>query len=103
MIKFNQATFIGIISFLTGILELVLLVNLFPQTGLSRIVYIPFWIIVCLLFSIWLTKKNKTLRKTIISLIIFHLIFFHLMLWSWPQSAAIQKNLINEFYGNIYR
>jgi hypothetical protein len=103
MIKFNQTIFIDIISLLVVILELVLLVNIFPQTGLSRIIYIPFWIIVCFLISIWLTKKNNTIRKKIISLIIFHLILFHLMLWSWPQSSAIQKNLINEFYGNIYR
>ena len=47
MIKFNQTIFIDIISLLVVILELVLLVNIFPQTGLSRIIYIPFWIIVC--------------------------------------------------------
>ena len=88
---------------LVGILEVVLLVNMFPKTGLSRIIYIPFWIILFLIISIWLTKKSNTLKKTIMSLIIVHLILFHIMLWSWPQSAAIKKNLVEEFYGKVYK
>ena len=88
---------------LVGILEVVLLVNMFPKTGLSRIIYIPFWIILFLLITIWLTKKSNTLKKTIMSLIIVHLILFHIMLWSWPQSAAINKNLVEEFYGKVYK
>ena len=101
MINLNQRILLVAISILAGILELVLLVNIFPQTGMGRIIYIPFWIIVNLSISIWLTKKNKTLKKTIMSLIITHLILFQIMLWSWPQSAAIQKNLVEEFYGKV--
>jgi hypothetical protein len=98
MMKNNQSILLITISILVGILELVLLVNVFPQTGMGRIIYIPFWIILYILISIWLTKKSKTLKKSIINLVIFHLILFHIMLWSWPQSAAIQKNLVEEFY-----
>ncbi len=98
MIKFNQRILLIILSILVCILELTLLVNLFPQTGLSRIVYIPFWIIIVFFITLSLTKNKKTLKKVLINLIVMHLILFHLMIWSWPQSSAIQKNLAKEFY-----
>lgn len=98
MIKLNQRILLIILSLLVCILELTLLVNLFPQTGLSRIVYIPFWIIILFFITLWLTKDKKPLKKALINLILFHLIFFHIIMWSWPQSAAIQKNLVKEFY-----
>lgn len=101
MIKHNQKTLLLFTSVILGILEIMLFVNIFPQTGLARVLYIPFYIIVCLLISMRLIKKKHTLKKTIIILIVFHLIFFHFILWSWPQSATIQKNLVNEFYKNI--
>jgi hypothetical protein len=86
-----------IISFL----EILVLIKLFPQTGLSRILYIPIWIIIFLFVSLWLTKKSDSLKKIVLKMIIVHIILFHIMLWSWPQSAAIKKNLIPEFYGKI--
>ncbi len=98
MMKFNQRILLIILSILVCILELTLLVNLFPQTGLSRIVYIPFWIIIVFFITLSLTKSKKTLKKVLINLIVIHLILFHLMIWSWPQSSAIQKNLVKEFY-----
>lgn len=36
-----------------------------PQTGLSRIAYIPFWIIIFSLISILFAKQNKPLSATI--------------------------------------
>jgi hypothetical protein len=101
MIKFNQRILLIILSIFVCILELTLLVNLFPQTGLSRIVYIPFWIIIVFFITLWLTKNKKTLKKVLINLIVMHLILFHLMIWSWPQSSAIQKNLVKEFYQKV--
>ena len=101
MIKFNQRILLIILSILVCILELTLLVNLFPQTGLSRIVYIPFWIIILFFITLWLTKNKKPLKKILINLTIAHLILFHLMIWSWPQSSAIQKNLVKEFYQKV--
>jgi hypothetical protein len=98
MIKFNQRILLIILSIFVCILELTLLVNLFPQTGLSRIVYIPFWIIIVFFIALLLTKNKKSLKKVLINLIVAHLILFHLMIWSWPQSSAIQKNLVKEFY-----
>ena len=82
-------------------LEMLLLIKVFPQTGLSRILYIPFWIIIYFLVSIWLTKKSTTLNKIVVRMILVHIILFHIMLWSWPQSAAIKKNLITELYEKI--
>jgi hypothetical protein len=101
MIKLNRRILLVVTSLIAVILELVLLLNIFPQTGMGRIILIPFWIIVNLLISIWLSKKNKTLKRTILSLIIIHVILFHIMLWSWPQSAALEKNLVEEFYGKV--
>lgn len=103
MIKFNQRIFLIGISVLACVLELILLVNVFPQTGLGRIVYIPFWIIIFFFVSILFTKNKRPLKKVIFSLTIVHLILFHIMLWSWPQSAAIKKNLVEEFYGKVYK
>ena len=98
MINHKQKTLLIILSLLASILELVLLVNLFPQTGLSRIVYIPFWIIILFCITLWLTKGEKSFKKTIINLIIVHIILFHIIMWSWPQSSAIKQNLVKEFY-----
>jgi len=98
MIKFNQRILLIILSIFVCILELTLLVNLFPQTGLSRIVYIPFWIIIVFFITEKKKKNKKTLKKVLINLIVVHLILFHLMIWSWPQSSAIQKNLVKQFY-----
>ena len=101
--KYKQRILLIAISILVGILELVLLINVFPQTGMERIIYIPFWIISYLSISIWSTKKSKTLKKSLVNLVIIHLILFHIMLWSWPQAAAIQKNLVKELYGKVYK
>ena len=101
MIKLNQRILLVVISLIAVILELGLLLNIFPQTGMGRIIYIPFWIILHFLIAMWMTKKRKTLKKAIINLAIVHLILFHIMLWNWPQSAAIQKNLVEEFYGKF--
>ena len=102
IMKNTQRVFLIVFSLVACVLELILLVNIFPKTGLGRIIYIPLWIIIFLFISIWLTKGNKPLKKTLINLIIAHLIFFHIMVWNWPQSAAIQGNLVKEFYGKVY-
>ena len=101
MIKLKQRILLIVLSILVCVLELTLLINLFPQTGLSRIVYIPFWIIIIFLITLSLTKNKKTFKKILINLVLTHLIVFHLMLWSWPQSSAKHKNLVVEFYQKV--
>ncbi len=101
MIRINPKIFLITISIIISFLEIFLLIKLFPQTGLSRILYIPIWIIIFLFVSLWLTKKSDSLKKNVLKMIIVHIVLFHIMLWSWPQSAAIKKNLIAEFYGKI--
>lgn len=89
------------ISILIGISEMILLINLFPQTGLSRIVFIPFLITMNLILTLGLNiiLKSYSLKIKTISFALIQIGFFHFCLWLWPQSAAIQKNLITEFYG----
>lgn len=101
MIKLKQRILLIVLSILVCVLELTLLINLFPQTGLSRIVYIPFWIIIIFLITLSLTKNKKMFKKVLTNLVISHLIVFHLMLWSWPQSSAKHKNLVEEFYQKV--
>ena len=48
-----------IISLSICIGEIFLLIHLFPQTGLARIVYIPFYIILMILLTIILFRKIK--------------------------------------------
>ena len=63
--------------FLIG--EIFLLIHLFPQTGLARIVYIPFYIILMILLTIILFRKikDKELKKQIIYWIIFHFLILN--------------------------
>ena len=88
------------IALILCITELSLLVFLFPQTGLSRIFYIPFWIFIYIVIALLINSKIAKVRgKEVLLLnVIFHIIAFHIMLYSWPQSAALTKNLIVEFY-----
>ena len=103
MSKTNPKIILIVISIIICITELVLLINIFPQTGLARIIYVPFWIITYLFGSIWLSRitKSKSWKNILIIWFLIHIIIFHIMLLSWPQSSAIQKNLIVEFYSKI--
>jgi uncharacterized membrane protein YoaT (DUF817 family) len=94
-----------IIAIILCIAKLSLLVYLFPQTGLSRIFYIPLWIFVYTIIAILLSRQNldRSGKKVLFTNVIFHVLTFHIMLYSWPQSAAIRKNLIFEFYTMFWK
>lgn len=99
--KFSRKLLLFVsIALILCITELSLLVFLFPQTGLSRIFYIPFWIFIYMVIALLINSKIAKMRgKEVLLLnVIFHIIAFHIMLYSWPQSAALTKNLIVEFY-----
>jgi hypothetical protein len=89
-----------IVSVITCILEMYLLVVLFPQTGLARIVFIPMNVTIMIITVVIIIKVSgqKTLKLFIWNMAIMHLVLFHLYLLIWPQSAAIHRNLISEFY-----
>jgi Na+/melibiose symporter-like transporter len=89
-----------VIALFIVISEMCLLVSIFPQTGLARILFIPFWIVVSPTFAFFVNRKNheKSLNEILFLNLIFHILFFHLLLYSWPQSSAIKKNLVVEFY-----
>jgi hypothetical protein len=43
--------------------EILLLIDLFPQTGLARMLYVPFYIILMISLTIILFRKIKTKEK----------------------------------------
>ncbi len=92
-----------IISLSICIGEIFLLIHLFPQTGLARIVYIPFYIILMILLTIILFRKikDKELKKQIIYWIIFHFLIFNFIIWSWPDDGK-RVNIIGKFYDNLF-
>ena len=92
-----------IISLSICIGEIFLLIHLFPQTGLERIVYIPFYIILMILLTIILFRKikDKELKKQIIYWIIFHFLIFNFIIWSWPDDGK-RVNIIGKFYDNLF-
>ena len=98
--KFSRKLLLVSIALILCIAELSLLVFLFPQTGLSRIFYIPFWIFIYTVIALLINSNIAKMsgKEVLLLNVIFHIIAFHIMLYSWPQSAAITKNLIVEFY-----
>ena len=82
--------------------EILLLIDLFPQTGLARILYVPFYIILMISLTIILFRKikNKRKNKQIIYWIIFHFLIFNFIIWSWPQDGR-RVNVIGEFYSKF--
>ena len=82
--------------------EILLLIDLFPQTGLARILYVPFYIILMISLTIILSRKikNKGRNKQIIYWIIFHFLIFNFIIWSWPQDGR-RVNVIGEFYSKF--
>jgi hypothetical protein len=82
--------------------EIFLLIDLFPQTGLARMIYVPFYIILMISLTIILFRKikNKGKNTQIIYWIIFHFLIFNFIIWSWPQDGR-RVNVIGEFYSNL--
>lgn len=78
-----------------------LLAEVYPENSISIFFHIPFWIICYFLFIVYLNKFQKKYNKKII-FCTFHIITFHLMLLSWPQSSLNQKNLLVEFYNLFF-
>ena len=101
--KMKKLIVILIISLSICIGEIFLLIHLFPQTGLARIVYIPFYIILMILLTIILFRKikDKELKKQIIYWIIFHFLIFNFIIWSWPDDGK-RVNIIGKFYDNLF-
>ncbi|WP_179320979.1 hypothetical protein [Winogradskyella helgolandensis] len=82
--------------------EILLLIDLFPQTGLARMLYVPFYIILMISLTIILFRKikNKGKNEQIIYWIIFHFLIFNFIIWSWPQDGR-RVNVIGEFYSKF--
>ena len=101
--KMKKLIVILIISLSICIGEIFLLIHLFPQTGLARIVYIPFYVILMISLTITLFRiiKDKELKKQIIYWIIFHFLIFNFIIWSWPDDGK-RVNIIGKFYDNLF-
>jgi hypothetical protein len=82
--------------------EILLLIDLFPQTGLARMLYVPFYIILMISLTIILFRKikNKGKNMQIIYWVIFHFLIFNFIIWSWPQDGR-KVNVIGEFYSKL--
>lgn len=98
----NRLAIILIFSISICVGEILLLINLFPQTGLARIVYVPFYIILVIILTIVIYRKtkNKEKKMQIICWIIFHFLIFNFIIWSWPDDGK-RVNVIGEFYNKL--
>jgi hypothetical protein len=92
-----------LISLIITVIISIALINLFPKTGLSRIVFIPLLLGINLVLTFGINKILKRHSKKFLTYgyILLQFGFFHLCLWIWPQSSANHKNLITEFYSLI--
>lgn len=91
------------LSILICVGEILVLIKLFPRTGLARMVYVPFYIIAILLVTVVVFNKTKTKgrKKQIVYWTIFYVLFFNYVVWSWPQDGR-NVNVIGEFYRTLF-
>ena len=101
--KMKTSAKIVLFSSLICVIEMILLVKTFPKTGLSRVIFIPFFVSLNLILTIILVRflNGKSKKIIITSVILTQICLFLMYLWFWPQSSAIEKNLIYEFYQRI--
>lgn len=93
------------LSILLLVMELSLLLNLFPLTGFGgRIFTIPFLFVLNLGFAYLIFSYIQQYSSLIalLTCLIFYIVVFYLNLYLWPQSSAIKKNLVIEFYSFLF-